>query len=210
MLEETIRRMGEDEWDEEEEEINEVENGLVDEVAPTTYKGKRAYFARWYVTPSLKLKHQTQTALADFLNVTAQTIRKWTKGIETDMISSQQDNLLSMIINDALKPNADTRKRELAAKLMGLMKKETEDKTFEPTAENYIKWGRELILRLKQDWVQGGGVCPLCSGHKVLFSDIRMDTEQEHSPDGEVGAVAVPERYDRDIPELQGNHNPQG
>jgi len=158
------------------------------------------------VTPALKLEHQTQKELAEFLNVSESTVKYWKKNIEVVNTEERTRNLFDLIIEDALKPNADTKQRELAAKLMGLTRKEAEE-NFEPTATDYAKWARQLIDRLKQDWVQSGGVCPVCSGSQNIFPEIRLDTEQEHRADGKVAGMAVPDGHAGDIPEFSGDSN---
>lgn len=163
-------------------------------VVPKSYKGKKAYFYKWYTTPAFRVKHQSQKDLADFLAVSESTVRKWIKNSEEDLQAKRSESLYDVIINDAMKPNADTATRKLAAEIMGLRKKDEEK--YEPGAEDYSLWFKELINRLKQNWVQSGGICPVCSGHQVLFSEIRMDSEQEHGSNGQMDDMAVPDGSD--------------
>ena len=180
-----------------------------DDIPILTLNEKRAYFSRWYFSAELQLKHPTQRELGDFLGVSKATIQTWKRNVVKNSKQERVENLLDLILEDALRPDADTQTRKLAAELTGLKKKENEDNTFEPTAEDYARWGKQLRTRLIQDRVQSGGICFVCGGSKVLFSEVRMDTEQEHSPDGEMADVALPDGYAGHLSGEQGDSDPQ-
>ena len=153
---------------------------------------KRQAFVNWYFKDVDARHPRTQVEWCEANNINPATIVKWVRLIKTKvLLPSEGDfdikeyirqNLRS--ITEALvtsaKSGRNMRSVELALKALGEILEKKEATSFEPTASDYTSYGRAVIERLREDYRQHSGICPLCLQPKVLRPEVCLDTEPEH------------------------------
>ena len=100
---------------------------------------------------------------------------KWLQG--------QMKDVDRAMIRAAMNGNSNAMK--LILQRMGLLIEKREDTVrFEPSASDQVKWGIELVNRLREDFATYGGICPVCSKPQILLDEVCVDSEPEHSQEG--------------------------
>uniref|UniRef100_A0A6H1ZS14 Homeodomain phBC6A51-type domain-containing protein n=1 Tax=viral metagenome TaxID=1070528 RepID=A0A6H1ZS14_9ZZZZ len=153
-------------------------------------------YAEWLVAPLGERVPATQEEFAEKAGVSNVTLYAWKKRIiaegETD--KEKIDSFMEQVYTQAMKPNATAKHMELFAILKGLKVDKSEHKVeFNLSADDYFRVRQEARRRAgKVHRVPDGdrGVLPEPA---LLHDEVRVDREQEHGEDSEVGSVAFPD-----------------
>ncbi len=149
---------------------------------------------------------RTQAELAKFLEVTAAYVsnvlsegKPKAEKEDFDPQTYMQGNLEKIFkkLTATIAEKGSAKHIEMALKLMGLLVEKREDiHKVEFTPADHTRIARETIIGLREEYLQLGGICPVCNQPQALLNEPRLDTEPEQPEDREVAAVAVSTRPD--------------
>ena len=109
--------------------------------------------------------------------------------IKTKLNEDQREIYISLmrIINN---PKPSVKALEIAFKMLGILTDKREETIkFEP---NYGEWTSNIISRLRDNFKEHGGICPVCSRPHLLDKKLRLHSESEHNTESEVEGVEIP------------------
>ena len=151
-------------------------------------------FTEWYFADPGDRVIPTQVEWAKAHGVSVQALAKWVKKIKKNTVSSQDDmeTFVAHLKERIYNGTATAKDKELYAKINGwLIERKEVTERFEPSASDYIAYGRRVIEQLRENYSEHGGVCPVCGGLETLCLEPRSDTEPEHEESRELATVAV-------------------
>ena len=155
---------------------------------------KLKLFIDWYFNEEREPRTQVEWCKEN--RVSPATMSKWVRGIKDNKISRPVDELTQFLEHCreiAFSSKGTSKDRELYSKLNGWLIEKREDKVkIEPNSGDYIRWGREILEQLRQDYRGGNEVCPICGRFQEVLSRPSLHSnESQASEDNQVGVVGL-------------------
>lgn len=141
-------------------------------------------FLKWRDEDPLVREPKSQQGLALALGVTEQTITNWNRALRTIEMEGESVAAWKHFKGQALKSNPSPQVLLKYLETLGIIKEEkTITHKFELSGDEYYRIRNDAIAQSRA--IPGGdeGVREGDGGLPLLLESVRMDTEQEHSPD---------------------------
>jgi hypothetical protein len=165
-------------------------------------------FSEWYYAPSedsLKINFPTQVAIAKHLNISQALATKWNRRLSDEETGSDDDfkSFMSMLRREVFKNRASPKDRELYSKLNNWLVDRKEEKvTLDFSATDHNRIATNIIQRLREEYQEHRGICPVCSRPDLLDEKLRLDTNTDKASEkSEMAVVGLPYRPSQDIPD---------
>lgn len=162
-------------------------------VSEAKYRGLKVEFGKWLEVPKKIRSPGTAAGWAKLHGVSEQACVKWAKmkASGVPMEETPDSAYIGKLEKIAFEKNGTSADRRLFLEMKGLVRKQEAPSLLELSGDDIYKILNEARERVNRVCGAVNRVGSVSDVGKVLSDAVCVDTEQEHSEDGEVGGVAV-------------------